>query len=113
MEMDSWGPKMAELPPGEPIKPEVLEEALDINTTLSSQQQALVKEVIRRRSKAFATKGNVGQHTLRVCIDLQPNIKPISLPPYHASPTKRDVIDAQLDAWLEQEVIKPSCSPHY
>ena len=38
-------------------------------------------------------------------------MRPIWLPPYHTSPLKREVIDAQLDTWLEQEVIEPSRSP--
>jgi hypothetical protein len=30
---------------------------------------------------------------------------------YGASPAKREVIDKQLDAWFEAEVIEPSVSP--
>ena len=40
LESDSWGPKTAELPPGEPIEPEALEDILDINTSLSNHQRA-------------------------------------------------------------------------
>ena len=66
---------------------------------------------MRAHQKAFAGKGNLGRHHARVHINLHPGTKPISLPPYHASLAKREIIDSQLDAWLEQEVIKPSNSP--
>ena len=36
---------------------------------------------------------------------------PISLPPYHASPANQDVINKQMDAWIELGVIEPSKSP--
>ena len=40
-----------------------------------------------------------------------PGAHPISLLMYGASSQKREVIDAQIDKWLEQEVIEPSKSP--
>ena len=36
---------------------------------------------------------------------------PISVPMYHASPQKREIIDEQLNTWFEQGVIEPSKSP--
>jgi hypothetical protein len=46
-----------------------------------------------------------------VDIPLQLNTQPISLPMYGASPAKREVIDKQMKAWFEVEVIEPSTSP--
>ena len=48
---------------------------------------------------------------VEVKIDMVPCTHPISLPMYGASSQKREVIDAQINKWLEQEVIKPSKSP--
>jgi hypothetical protein len=33
------------------------------------------------------------------------------MPPYYASPAKRDIIDKQVDLWLSQGVIEESRSP--
>ena len=34
-----------------------------------------------------------------------------SLPPFHASPTNREVIDKQMDKWIQLGIIEPSKSP--
>jgi len=36
---------------------------------------------------------------------------PISMPMYHASLQKREVIDEQINTWFKQGVIEPSKSP--
>jgi len=42
---------------------------------------------------------------------MKPETVPISLPPYHASPANREVINKQMDSWIELGVIEPSKSP--
>ena len=38
-------------------------------------------------------------------------MKEISLPPFRASPANREVIDKQMDKWIQLGVIEPSESP--
>ena len=44
-------------------------------------------------------------------IPLIHDTKPISVPPFHASLVNREVIDKQMDSWLNLGVIEPSQSP--
>ena len=44
-------------------------------------------------------------------IPLKPGVKEISLPPFHASPANREVINKQMDKWIQLGVIEPSKSP--
>jgi len=48
---------------------------------------------------------------VEVKINMVPGTHLISQPMYGASSQKREVIDTQINKWLEQEVIKPSKSP--
>ena len=47
----------------------------------------------------------------KVQVPLNPGAKPISLPPFPSSPAKREVIDKQMDKWIQLGMIKPSNSP--
>ena len=47
----------------------------------------------------------------KVQIPLNPGAKSISLPPFLSSPAKREVIDKQMDKWIQLGVIEPSKSP--
>ena len=60
---------------------------------------------------AFGLDGRLGNHPGLVDIPLQPNAQPISLPPYSTSLANREVIDNQMDSWLQLGVIEPSTSP--
>ncbi len=42
---------------------------------------------------------------------MKENTVPVSLPPFPASPAKREVIDKQMDSWIKLGVIEPSKSP--
>ena len=56
--------------------------------------------------------GRIGKYEgIKYEIRVKPEATPISLPPYAASPEKREAIDKQLDKWYSQEVIEPSDSP--
>ena len=61
---------------------------------------------------AFSLDGRISKYSdIKYSIKLVDNATPVSLPPYHASPEKRQVIDKQLDKWFAQEAIQPSDTP--
>src|SRR5260221_2620639 len=106
------GPKTAEIPDFALIPKEDLIKALDINPRLDSQQKKKVQDVLIRNHLAFSLDGRIGKYEeIQYEIRLTPDATPVSLPPYHASPEKRQAIDAQLDKWYSQDVIEPSDSP--
>jgi hypothetical protein len=105
------GPKTAEPAPGEEVTLEKLTEVVDVNPKLPRKEQELLRELVRKHEKAFTTMGNLGKYNAKVHITLKPGAEPVSLLPYHASPLKREIIDKQLDAWLEMGVIEQSQSP--
>ena len=53
----------------------------------------------------------LGQYPAKVTIRLKPDTEPISLPPFPQSPAKREVMDKQIDDWIQLEVIETSISP--
>ena len=53
----------------------------------------------------------LGHLDAKVQIRLIPGAKPITLPPFPSSPAKREVIDKQMDKWIQLGVIEPSKSP--
>ncbi|KIJ29700.1 hypothetical protein M422DRAFT_99762, partial [Sphaerobolus stellatus SS14] len=60
---------------------------------------------------AFRLDGRLGNYDAKVEIKLKPDSQPVSLPPYNASPSKRKVIDEQMDSWIKLEVIEEFKSP--
>ena len=86
-----------------------LREIIDVGPTLESGQRDSLYEVVERNQAAFSFDGRLGHLPSKVHITLM--MKPISMPPYHASPAKQEVIDKQLDLWLSQGVIEESKSP--
>jgi len=42
---------------------------------------------------------------------LKAEVKEISLPPFHTSLANQEVIDKQMDKWIQLGVIEPSKSP--
>jgi hypothetical protein len=48
---------------------------------------------------------------MKVEIPMKPGAEPVSLPPFPVSPANREVIDKQMDSWLNLGVIEPSKSP--
>ncbi|KDQ23948.1 hypothetical protein PLEOSDRAFT_1016994, partial [Pleurotus ostreatus PC15] len=67
--------------------------------------------VLRKNSLAFGLAGRLGHVDTKATIPLSQDAKPISLPVYGASPAKKEVIDAQLKKWFENDVIELSNSP--
>ena len=106
------GPKTAEVPEFDFIPREQLISALDINPKLDPQQRKQVEKILIKNHQAFSLDGRIGKYTdIQYEIKLDPQAKPISLAPYHASPEKRDVIDKQLEKWYSQDVIEQADSP--
>lgn len=104
------GPKTAEAPP-EFVDASTLIEQLDLSSDLTAERRERLVKILLENKEVFGTNGRLGQIDTLVPIILQPGAKPISLPPYPASPANREVIDKQMDAWLELGVIEPSRSP--
>ena len=104
------GPKTAEMP--EEIIPEVkLLQELDVSTNLSQDQVRKIQSILMKHKGVFGLDGRLGNYAEEVRIPLIPDTKPISVPPFHASPANREVIDKQMDSWLNLGVIEPSRSP--
>ncbi|RDX45328.1 hypothetical protein OH76DRAFT_1327359, partial [Lentinus brumalis] len=65
-----------------------------------------------KNKNAFSLDGRLGSVKGTTCtIPLRAGAKEISLPPFPVSPAKREVIDSQMDKWIELGVIEPSISP--
>ena len=106
------GPKTAEVPEFEDIPKELLISSLDINSKLTKEQKSKIEKVLTNNYRAFSLDGRIGKYEgIQYEIRTQPGATPISLPPYSASPEKREAIDKQLDKWFSQDVIEPSDSP--
>jgi Reverse transcriptase (RNA-dependent DNA polymerase) len=104
------GPKTQELPAEEVSRSRLLQE-IDFSPDLNSSQLHALQSIIQKHHITFGLDGRLGNSDAKVEIQLRPGATEVSLPPYNASPAKREVIDKQMDAWLELEVIEPSKSP--
>ncbi|KAJ3007678.1 hypothetical protein NUW54_g3453 [Trametes sanguinea] len=104
------GPKTSEVAP-DITTSESLSAAVDISKELTSEQQELILEIVKRNQSAFALDGRLGTVDAKCTIPLRPGAKEISLPPFPSSPAKREVMDKQMDTWIQLGVIEPSMSP--
>ena len=104
------GPKTQEMPEEIVSEKQLLDE-LDYSPELSETNRNALQKLITSHKDAFGLNGRLGNYDARVEIKLRPGAKEISLPPYNASPAKREIIDKQMDAWLNLGVIEPSKSP--
>jgi hypothetical protein len=86
-------------------------EELDINPELPPDKQQHQKQVLISNEAAFGLDNRLGYLYAKVQIPLIQGSKPISLPPFPSSPVKREVIDKQMDKWIQLGVIEPSKSP--
>lgn len=59
----------------------------------------------------FGLDGRLGNFKEHIDIPLKPGAVPVSLPPFPVSPAKQEVIDKQMDSWIQLGVIEPSKSP--
>ncbi|KAF9470754.1 hypothetical protein BDN70DRAFT_820921, partial [Pholiota conissans] len=85
------GPKTAEVPPTETNLEEFWQN-IDINEELDSIKINSLKNILQRNLNAFSINGNLGNYEQHVEIPLVPGTKPISIPPFNASPEKRAII---------------------
>lgn len=104
------GPKTAELPEEIIPKTKLLQE-LDISASLSQEQTKKIRHILVKHKEVFGLDGHLGNYAEEVRVLLVPNTKPISVPPFHVSLANQEVIDRQMDSWLNLGVIEPSQSP--
>jgi hypothetical protein len=103
------GPKTSE--PAPPPKKNSSLSEIDISPHLTPDQARELKKVVEDNKNAFGLGMRLGQYPAKVSIRLKPDTEPISLPPFPVSPAKREVMDKQIDDWIQLEVIEPSVSP--
>ena len=103
-------PKTSE-PPPEEVASDALLTSVDISKELTREQQDRLRKVVLRNAQAFALDGRLGTVDARCTIPLRDRAKEVSLPPFPSSPAKREVIDKQMNSWIELGVIEPSMSP--
>ena len=106
-----WGPKTSDPGPDRIYCSDQLREIIDVDPPLNLEQREALYDVIERNQAAFGFDGRLGHLKSEVHIELALGTKPISMPPYYASPAKREAIDKQIDLWLTQGVIEESRSP--
>jgi hypothetical protein len=106
---ENWGPKTAV--PEDPTADDDVSTLVNWGPDIPEEHRTSLKEVLSRNARAFGVGGRLGHVDTKVPVPLKPDTQPISLPMYGASPAKREVIDKQIDAWFEAEVIEPSVSP--
>ena len=105
------GPKTAEVPKSEMLPSSSLTSILDISPDAPPEIWHKVSKLIEKHQDVFGFNDRLGNPAVEAKVDTVPGTHPISLPMYGASSQKREVIDTQIDKWLEQEVIEPSKSP--
>ena len=106
-----WGPKTTDPGPDQVYPSAELREIIDVDPELEPAQRDALYKIIEKNQAAFGFDGRLGHLQSKVHIELAPGTKPISMPPYYASPAKRIDIDKQIDLWLAQDVIEESRSP--
>ena len=90
---------------------EVLD-SIDINPDLGVEEIRQIKQILQDNHQAFAYgKHSLGNADLAVMEIDTGDAKPISQPPYHASPNGRKIIQDQLAQLLSEDVIEESDSP--
>ena len=103
-----WGLKTTDPGPDHIYPSDKLHKIIDVDSSLDPAQRDALYEVVERNQAAFGLDGHLRHLDTRVHIDLEPGMKPISMPPYYASPAKHEIIDNQIDLWLSQEIIEES-----
>nr|GAT59874.1 TY3B-TY3B protein [Mycena chlorophos] len=104
------GPKTAE-PPADTVPTERLLKEVDFSPHITVEQRKQLEEVVLKHSQAFGLDGRLGNYPIEVDIPMKPGAEPVSLPPFPVSPVNREVIDQQMDSWIQLGVIEPSKSP--
>ena len=103
------GPKVAELSE-DLVYSKRLIEALNINPGLPAFKRDRIQEVIVEKHWALGLDNCLGHLDHAIYIPLKPGVKENFLPPFHASPANREVINKQMDKWIQLGIIEPSQS---
>ena len=93
------GPKVAELS-DDLVDSKRLIETLDINPKLPVVERDRIQEVIIKNHWAFSLDDHCRHLDHAIHIPSKSGAKEISLPPFHAFPPNREVIDKQRDKWI-------------
>ncbi|KAF8990851.1 hypothetical protein BDZ89DRAFT_974142, partial [Hymenopellis radicata] len=109
-EDEEIGPKTAAMPDPTVYPAHNLRDLIDIGT-IPEHLQEEAWNILEKHGKAFGFDGRLGNVKTKAKIRLKEGTEPISVPMYTTSPAKREVIDKQLDVWIQQRVIEPSKSP--
>ncbi|KAF9000533.1 hypothetical protein BDZ89DRAFT_968948, partial [Hymenopellis radicata] len=104
------GPKTSDTPP-DPISSQEFISAVNISPELNDEQRMALIKILEKNKQAFGLDGRLGNYDAHVKIQLKPNAEPVSLPPFPVSPANREVMDKQMDSWVQLGVIEPSTSP--
>ncbi len=104
------GPKTSEALP-EDVPSHAFLSSVDLPSDLSPTQRSSLEKVLIKNRAAFSLDGKLGTVKSECTIPLRPGSKEVSLPPFASSPAKREVIDKQMNSWIELGVIEPSVSP--
>ena len=75
---------------------ERLIEVLNINPELLASKRKKIQDVIIKNQRAFGLDNCLRDLDQTITIPLKPDGKEVSLPPFHASPTNREVINKQM-----------------
>ncbi|TFY80999.1 hypothetical protein EWM64_g3018 [Hericium alpestre] len=110
LEASPVGLKMAELPDPTYYPSDHLRDLLDVGSLLDTLREP-AWAMLERRVRAFGFDGRLGHHPVKARIRIIEDHPPISVPMYGSSLRKREVIEAQVRQWFEQDVIEASKSP--
>ena len=88
-----------------------MDDLLDISPEAPPELHQKLRELVGHYQEAFRFDNLLGNPQVEVKIDIVPGTHPISQPMYRASSQKREIINSQINKWLEQDIIKPSKSP--
>jgi hypothetical protein len=83
-----WGPKTTDPGPDRIYLSKELREVIDVDPALEPSQHNALYKIVEENPAAFGFDGCLGHLKSRVHIQLAPRTKPISMPPYYASPAK-------------------------
>jgi hypothetical protein len=109
-ETTSGGPKTAEMPEMETYSLAELRNLLDLGD-IPEHLKEEAWAMLERNTAAFGFDERLGHHPALARIRTKEGTKPIAVPMYGTSPAKKEVIEAQVNKWIEAEVIEPSRSP--
>ncbi|KAK1215716.1 hypothetical protein PQX77_021659 [Marasmius sp. AFHP31] len=93
------------------VSSEKLLSEVHISSEVTTEQQQQLEKVLKDNSSAFGLDGQLGEYPGKVEVPMKLGAQPVSLPPFPASSANREVMNKQIDSWLQLGVIEPSASP--